>query len=197
MKPRVWFVVGLVVTGVALAPPMHGLAERMFSWHMGQHLMLVMVAAPAFAVARPWPWLPGAALACAVHAGVLWAWHLPTLYDAALDTDALHALEHLSFLVTAGALWAVILDRDAEPLPRIGVTFVTGLQSAALGALIAFASAPLYTAHLRTTGTLTPLEDQQLAGSIMWVPPGVVYLGVLIVLIFRWFSGLDAQSEAA
>lgn len=197
MKPRGWFVVGLGITGAALVPPLHGLSERMFSWHMGQHLLLVMLAGPAFARAFPRPRFSNAALVCALHAVVLWAWHLPTLYDAALRIDALHVVEHVSFLVTAGVLWAVILERGAEPLTRIGVTFVTGLQSAALGALIAFASEPLYTAHVGTTGAFTALEDQQLAGSIMWVPPGVVYLAVLLVLVFRWFSGLDAQSEAA
>ena len=197
MKPRFWFAAGLLVSVAALMPPLHGLAERMFSWHMVQHLLLVLLAAPLFALGLPRVRIPNAFFVCAVHAIVLWAWHLPTLYDAALRVDALHVFEHVSFLVTAGALWAVIIRPDSEALTKIGVTFVTGLQSAALGALIAFASEPLYASHLGTTGNLTALEDQQLAGSIMWVPPGVIYLAVLLVLVFRWFSGMDARSEIA
>jgi putative membrane protein len=66
-----------------------------------------------------------------------------------------------------------------------------------LGAVLAFAAAPLYESHLHTTQEwgLTALEDQQLAGGIMWVPPGVVYLVVMIVLLARWLNAMETAAE--
>ena len=134
-----------------------------------------------------------------VHAVALWAWHLPALYDAAIENAYLHALEHLSFLATAMAFWAFVLGRsgDLDRLQRVGLVFVTALQSSALGALIAFASEPLYRAHLAKTSGLTALEDQQLAGAVMWIPPGVVYLCVMLVLLYGWFAQLERADSAS
>ena len=133
------------------------------------------------------------------HAVALWAWHLPALYDAAIENSLLHALEHLLFLATAMAFWAFVLGRSGhlDRLQRVGLVFVTALQSSALGALIAFASEPLYRAHLVNTSGLTALEDQQLAGAIMWVPPGVVYLCVMLVLLYGWFAQLERADRAS
>ena len=85
-----------------------------------------------------------------LHAVALWAWHLPVLYDAALESPPLHALEHLSFLATGVLFWGVVAARwqPVDPLQRVGAVFGTGLQSAALGACIAFAAEPLYESHL-------------------------------------------------
>ena len=96
-----------------------------------------------------------------------------------------HALEHATFLVTALLFWIALADR--RPRRRLGFggaivyLFTAGLQGTALGALIAVATRPWYEVYLATTGPwgLTPLEDQQLAGLLMWIPSGMVYLVAL------------------
>lgn len=203
---RTWlFAVAAVVGALAILPPMHDRAHDSFAWHMIQHLVLIFVVAPLIAYGLPRPLrFPGARLllkpvfVVMLHLVVLWAWHLPVLYDLALKAPPLHALEHGSFVVTAVLLWVVIAGRadGSDHLRRAGAVFVTGLQSAALGALIAFASEPLYVSHLTTTQRFgwTPLEDQQLAGGLMWIPPGLVYLVITLVILFAWLNR-SAESE--
>jgi putative membrane protein len=190
-----------VVFLVALSPPLHHASQELFSAHMVQHLLLILIA-PALLVLglqefRMPRWAGPISIVIA-HAVALWAWHLPGLYDAAIENLSLHLFEHLSFVATALAFWFLALGRSRtlDPLQRVGLIFVTALQSSALGALIAFASTPLYRAHLNThTSGLTPLEDQQLAGAIMWIPPGVVYLCVMLVLLYGWFAQLERADQ--
>lgn len=198
----------LVMLAAALLPPMHELSHESFAWHMVQHLALIFGVAPllAFALPRPRSGSPVRALANPVvvvilHAVALWAWHLPVLYDKALEIAPLHAIEHGSFLVTAFLFWCVVAARwqPVHQLKRAAVVFVTGLQSAALGAILVFASEPLYEAHLATSGShgLTPLEDQQLAGGIMWIPPGVVYLVLTLALFLSWMNNAAPEDGVA
>lgn len=191
MKRSHFALAALVVAAVALLPPMHGLAHDSFAWHMVQHLILIFGVAPLMTFALPVIALPRMLAAPLVvvilHAVAIWAWHLPVLYDKALEFAPLHALEHASFVVTGVLFWGVVAARwqPLDHLRRAGVVFVTGLQSAALGALLVFAGEPLYTSHLHSAQEhgLSPLEDQQLAGGIMWVPPGIVYLAITLGLI--------------
>ena len=194
-----------MATAAALLPPIHELAYDSFAWHMGQHLVLIFVVSPLVAFAlrpgfrlnRSWA---GPAVVVILHAVALWAWHLPVLYDKALDVAPLHALEHASFIATGVLFWALVIGRlsHVDHLRRAAVVFVTGLQSAALGALLVFASEPLYDAHLMTSDQhgLSPLEDQQLAGGIMWIPPGVVYLVITLVLFAGWMNS-SSPADAA
>jgi putative membrane protein len=122
---------------------------------------------------------------------------MPVLYDAAMRSDPLHVLEHASFLVTAVLFWSVIFDNEADRFKRVGLVFATMLQSGALGALIAFASEPLYQWHIgRTPGGYDVLGQQQVAGAIMWIPPGVVYLGVMLGLLWKALTTLDAAEQS-
>lgn len=198
MTRSVYLTGAMVVAILVLLPPVHEWTEELFSAHMLQHLVLIFVVAALLVGATPSSfgprrsWIGAPLVVVMLNAVALWGWHLPALYDAALRSPALHVAEHLSFVATSWLFWGTVAARwrPLDPLKRAGVVFVTGLQSAALGALIAFASRPLYDAHLvhaRTWG-LTPLEDQQLAGGIMWVPPGVAYLVVVLVLLARWMN---------
>jgi putative membrane protein len=131
-----------------------------------------------------------------IGAVVLWAWHLPVLYEAALRHDALHAFEHASLLATSALVWAVALGRARRSLAvpaASALLFATALQSGALGAVLALAQRPLYPIHATVAPSwgLTPLEDQQLAGGLMWVPPGIVYVVVIAGLLSRWLGSFD------
>lgn len=138
------------------------------------------------------------------HTVVLWAWHLPVLYESALRDDLVHALEHASFFVTAFLFWWLLIHPGRHRLAHgLGVIYLFGaaLQSGILGALIVFAPRPWYAMHYGTTRAwgLTPLEDQQLAGLIMWVPASLVYLiaiGALLFALLDTDAGLPASIRA-
>lgn len=216
------FVGGLTALGVALASPVETLAASLFSAHMVQHLLLVVVAAPLLALSRPGRVLLAAGprswrrrahglagprpVRVGVHrllhpvtvavAGVvvLWAWHLPTLYEGALADPVVHLLEHATLLGTAVATWWLVGTRRG-PLAigrpaAVALLFVTALHSSALGAVLSLAAAPLYPTHIVRAPALgvSALSDQQLAGALMWVPPGIVYLVAMVVLLQRWLA---------
>jgi cytochrome c oxidase assembly factor CtaG len=133
-----------------------------------------------------------AAAAVAVHLGGFWLWHLPPLYDAALRNDLLHAAEHATLLVGGLALWYVVgRARWHESVGiAMAVLFASAVGSGALAAILTLANHPLHDAHLTTTAAwhVTPLEDQQLAGALMWVPGGFVYLCAAVLLFVRWLE---------
>jgi putative membrane protein len=218
------FAGALLVLAVALASPLEVAASSVFAAHMVQHLLLMLVVAPLLVCGRPvvalsqaFP-LRGRRLLIRVRtyrsvrasidalfhpvsiwvvgAVVLWAWHLPTLYEAALRSDSLHSLEHASLIATSAFVWAVALGRARRSLAApaaSGLLFATALQSGALGAVLALAQRPLYPIHAAVAPSwgLTPLEDQQLAGGLMWVPPGLIYLVVIAALLARWLGSLE------
>lgn len=212
-RRQAWlFAVGMAVLAAALVSPLHEAGERSFAAHMAEHELLMLLAAPLLVLARPlpvmlWAWPGGArevvgravaatsgfwrALAApltatALQALALWAWHAPALFDRALASDGWHAAQHLSFIVTALLFWTAMLGRRA-PRPVAALCLVaTSIVSGALGALMAFATSPWYAGYARL-GTapfgLTPAEDQQVAGLLMWVPGGLVHALVALVLM--------------
>ena len=110
------------------------------------------------------------------------------MYESALRRPAVHALEHASFFLPALLFWWLLADRRSRRRMGFGASvlflFTAALQSTVLGALITMAQRPWYLAYYDTTRAwgLTPLEDQQLAGLVMWVPAGFVYLAALVAL---------------
>jgi putative membrane protein len=138
-----------------------------------------------------------------LHVGALWTWHVPALYDAAARSDGIHALEHATFLGTAILFWWVAIRPDDHRHPAGGAemlyVFTAGIQSGALGAILTFAGSPLYPAYALTAATwgLTPMQDQQLAGLIMWIPAGLVYTFAAGALFVRWLSSIEREARRA
>jgi putative membrane protein len=215
---------GMAALAVALASPLDAAAASIFSAHMVQHMVLMVVAAPLLVCGRPGLVLTATRPArprrlvrrigtraamrriaralfhpivvCALATLTLWAWHHPALYETAVTHDLVHVLEHATLLVTAAAVWAVALGRvrDPVPVPAAGLLLLaTALQGGALGAILTLARAPLYTVHaaMAPQWGLSALEDQQLAGVLMWMPAGLVYVGAAAALLVRWFVDLD------
>ncbi len=208
------FAVGLLALAAALGSPIEALSEQLFAMHMVQHLLLVAVAAPLLVfglspallawslpdgMRRPvlvaahhnrillWLWALLAApwLAWGLYAAALWVWHAPALYQAALERESVHILEHICLFATAFLLWWVTL----RTLPQRGATgtaillgLTTAVHSGLLGSLLTFGAEPWVPRYIFTAPQwgLSALADQQLAGVIMWVPAGVVYLGVAL-----------------
>lgn len=128
-----------------------------------------------------------------LHAATVWAWHLPVLFDLALAHEGIHALQHAMFFGTAAMFWwALIHGRYGAVGYGVAVlfVFVTALHTSVLGALLTFAPRVLYSsyAHPAPALRIDPLEDQQLAGLLMWVPGGVLFVLVGLGLFAAWLG---------
>jgi cytochrome c oxidase assembly factor CtaG len=212
---------GLLVVVLALESPLDPLSADLFAVHMVQHLLLILVAAPLLVLAAPlagvlWglppdvrqgtlvlgrrlpAWVSRPAIAVALHVLAVWAWHLPGLYDAAVANAWVHAAEHACFVGSAALFWWALLHRRRAYGAAVLYVFAMAIQSTALGALLTFARSPWYTSHLATTAAwgLTALEDQQVAGLIMWVPGGLFYLAAALGLFGMWLKTDDAPGPA-
>lgn len=202
----------VVVLVAALFSPIDVRADSSFAWHMAQHLLLMLGAAPLLALSnthlvalfalplgkrryagRLVSRTPGVRaggtnrmapiVAALLFALGVWLWHAPHLYEDALANEQLHTLEHLTFLITAAVFWRMIAtsgDRRLDPGTSIVVVSLVGLQGNLLAALITLAPVPLYSNYASQ-----PLLDQQIAGLLMWVPAGLIYLSATIVAIAR------------
>lgn len=216
------FTAGMSVFFVTLIAPLESLSAALFSSHMLQHLLLVLVAAPCIVFSRPfapllrglptrwrkpvgsfaytpfvqtlWSWLSRPVPISVFHVAILWIWHIPGLYSGAFDDHLIHALQHISFIVTGAMFWWMVFHADhyeVQVLCVFGTMMTTGL----LGALMTFARSPWYTVHqeyVREWG-LTLLQDQQLAGLLMWIPPGIVYVITAGLLLNKWLNAVEER----
>jgi putative membrane protein len=222
------FTGALVALGLALLSPLDALSNALASAHMVQHLLLLLVAAPLLALSAPSSAiLRGSPLAVRrasgrwrrrlglthgnlgalrhpaavwlLSVGVIWFWHAAAPYDATLDNQLLHVLEHASFLVTAVLFWQVVVGvRGAARVSGgLGVllVFAMAMQSVFLSVLLTFARTPWYSGYATTTASwgLDPLTDQQVAGVIMWIPAGGIYLAAALVLLVTWIRATERE----
>lgn len=222
------FACGWLALVASVLPPIDRLAVELFSIHMVQHTLIMVVGAPLLILGRPLPLLlgglPAAArrpvagllqshagsglartltaplLAWAAHGLVLWVWHLPALYELAVRHEGVHALQHGMFFVTAAAFWwGVIYGRYG----RVGYgaavfyVFTTVVHTGILGAAFTLAAAPFYPAYAARAHAhgVTALEDQQLAGLIMWVPSGLVLTLLGIALFAAWLGEAERRQR--
>jgi putative membrane protein len=218
-----WFSAGWLTVSLALLSPLHGLAERFFWAHMVEHELLMAAAAPLlvasqpqaaliwglgagwarrFAIATPavllrkgWSWATQPLAAWSLHTAVLWVWHVPGLFEAALRHEAVHAVQHVSFLGVAVAYWSSIAGAR-HGLASRGVAvlslFATSMQCGLLGALLALGTVPLYPTYAHEAG-FDPIFDQQLAGVVMWVPVSLIYGAAAIPLLLAWLREAEAS----
>jgi putative membrane protein len=214
------FLVGEAVLVIALVSPLDQLGGTLLSAHMAQHGLLVAVAPPLLLLGQPgvafaWafpvrerkgffgsrPWralarlantLSAPGLAATLHGLALWVWHSPGAFDAALEREWVHALEHASFFGTALLFWRALVGARSvrNAAPGIASAFFTLVHSGLLGALITMSTRPIYGWYDGRTGLwgLGVIEDQQLAGLLMWVPMGIVYFGASLALAKQLFA---------
>jgi putative membrane protein len=206
---------------IALISPVDALGGILFSAHMVQHELLMLVAAPLLVLGRPfvafvwavpalaalgrnapltkaWRILSSPWAATLLHGLALWTWHLPSLYQATLQSDAVHAAQHASFLLTAALFWWALLHGR---LGRIGYgiavvyVFITTIHSGALGALLTFSPNLWYPIYGPTTARwgLDAIEDQQLAGLIMWIPAGVILVVLGVAMFLGWLQEAERR----
>jgi putative membrane protein len=233
LRSQTWaFIAGMVALAIALFSPIDVLAGQLFWVHMIQHSLLILAAAPLLALAYPlpalmlglpsglqrllgkswrrvgalraaWGILSGPIAAWLLQTLLLWTWHAPALYQASVENDAIHALQHFSFLGSALLFWWVVFHTFGIQPAKRGVAvlylFTAMLQSGLLGALLTFSTHlwyPVYAGRSENWG-FTALSDQQLAGTIMWIPAGMVYLGTALWMMKTWLDAMDAREDRA
>ena len=226
-RARAWaFVAAMLTLVVALVSPVDAAGNALFVGHMVQHLLLALIAAPLLAVAAPWQAMVWAlspdsrrrvgrwqgrwrrvsrrraflllVVGVAVYTLSWWTWHVPPLYDAAVRSDPVHALEHASVLGGGLVLWAPVLRPRRLPLwAGLFAMAAAAAQGALLAALLTFATRPWYGAYSNGTGPwgLSRLQDQALGGVMMWVFASPVYVLVAVHLVFRWLNA-DERNAA-
>lgn len=220
---------GLGAVAAAVIGPVEALAATSLAAHMTQHLLLTLVAAPLLALAAPGTaifaglprsvrsvvagrlpphpvrrlaasrWAP--IIAVAAHLVVLWGWHVPVAYDAAVANPVIHGLEHATFLGTAVWVWSVSVQRiGATRRPRPGgavALFATGTLSVGLGMGLVIAPDALYASYATTLNPLAPAVDQQIAGGLMMTAGGLVHATGGAVLIAWWLRADDRDDLPA
>jgi cytochrome c oxidase assembly factor CtaG len=133
-----------------------------------------------------WRTLTDPLLATVAQGAALWIWHLPSLFDRALRAEGWHAAQHLAFFITALFFWSAMLGPRRSPWTAAACLFATSMVTGALGAFMALSQSPWYAPYaslgLAAFG-LTPTQDQELAGALMWVPGGLLHALVAIGLI--------------
>jgi putative membrane protein len=204
------FVVGEIGIVVALISPLDALGETLLAAHMAQHILLT-TAAPLLLVlgmpATAWTWalpakwrtwartpaprflvsvwerLTRPVIATALHAVALLAWHVPILFDSALRDENVHTWEHITFFVSALLFWSAMFRRYTAPAFAAFLVLVVFVVCGMLGAVLALAPAPLYAyGEAALLWNLTTLQDQQIAGLIMWGPAGAAYMAPFVAL---------------
>lgn len=174
----------VAILAVVFLSPLCALSAALFSARVVHHVLLIAVAAPLLAFAFPARHAVPLNVLVAVNVIVLWLWHVPEVYTWAIGSLAGYWLMQASLLGTALALWREALRRGCDPGTSIAALLAMVAQMGLLGALITFAPNALYLPHIYTTEIwgFSPLEDQQLAGLIMWVPAILPYLGAALLL---------------
>jgi putative membrane protein len=198
---RVRATAGWVVACCALISPLCALSVSLFSVRVAQHMILVLLAAPLIATgwtetrrnpARLWA-------AAAAFFIALWFWHMPVPYDATFTSSTLYWAMHVTLFGSAILLWHELINHRCD---RIGDVLAAGaatsMQMGLLGAILTFATHPIFLWHLTTSNAwgLTPLQDQQLGGVIMWVPGIALFLWTALRSLRRAWTSLERVETA-
>lgn len=219
------FCAGIALLVAALVWPLDAWAELSFSAHMAQHMVLIALAPPLLLLGRAgavwlhalprnwrpvvinmrdWPGVTGVrrllgslAAVSLFHGAVLWGWHAPAAFELALRHDVVHWAEHMTLLAAGILFWRALLRARGTALGSALVwMLVTVIHSGMLGALITLAPQPLYRIYIERGGVVDVLADQQLAGLIMWVPMGTIYLIGALMIAARNFREQDTRLNA-
>lgn len=222
-RQRIGFWVGWSILAAALVSPLDVMGEQLFSAHMVQHELIMMVAAPLLVASRPeqailiggrktttlimhvltlrspvvlrfYRRMTDTVPAWFIHFIGLWVWHLPFLLNASLRNEWVHSLQHVTFLLVAWVFWCSIFRlKKASSLGAVVSLFLTGIHASLLGALLTFSPVIWYSPYASTTlqWGLTPIQDQQLGGLIMWMPAGVIFIAAALVIVAKILSDRD------
>jgi len=213
------YVAGWLFLAGALVSPLHEAGEHSFTFHMIEHELLMLPATLLLVAARPgaallwglprslrhlagsaarfssWRRLTEPITATGIQGLVLWLWHMPGPFDLALRQEGWHIAQHLCFVAVALLFWWAMLHRTSKALAAMCL-FTTSMIGGALGALMALSASPWYSSYAQMGMTpfgLSPAEDQQLAGLIMWIPGGAFHLAAALWFLASWLSSREGR----
>ncbi len=213
MNPRFWFFAGAIFTVLlALASPVEALANGyLFSAHMLQHILLLLIVPALFLLSLPRTFAISAKLGVLAHpvigwlagVGAMWFWHAPALCDAAATSRPVFAFQTVSLLLLGTAFWwQVIAPRDKDRLRPLGAVmylFTACTACTALGIILTFSPITVCRAYaqpadslgmlhtIRSGWGMTSDKDQQIGGLLMWVPMCLIYLAAILSQLSRLF----------
>lgn len=150
---------------------------------------------------RLWTALTEPATATVIQAIVMWVWHAPALFNLALEHDGWHIAQHASFFLSSLLFWWAMLHprRTSGFGISAACLFATSMIGGALGALMSISASPWYSAYAAMGMTplgLDPVDDQQLAGLIMWIPGGLFHGAAALALAYKWLKSSEAAHAA-
>jgi putative membrane protein len=146
-----------------------------------------------------WRRLTEPVTATLVQAAVMWAWHAPALFNRALESSGWHIFQHGCFFLSSLLFWWAMLhprSRSSGYGVSAACLFFTSLIGGALGALMSFSSSPWYAdyAAMGMSGIgLDPVDDQRLAGLIMWIPGGLVHGLAAVAMFYKWLKASEGS----
>jgi putative membrane protein len=221
------FATGWLTLVVALSPPLDEWSDRWLAAHMVQHELLMVVAAPLIAVSAPlvallwamppafrthaidiarcgpltyaWRAISAPASVFLLYAVALWIWHVPALYDYALEHEGVHIVQHACFFGISTLFWWGIAHSRHGRLgygAAVVYVFATAVHGGVLGALLTISPHVWYSPYAtHHADGLSPLEDQQLAGLLMWVPASLGFVAGGLILFAAWLRQSDRSSR--
>ena len=199
-------IAGWLVVTAALLSPLCALSVSLFSARVGQHMILILIAAPLLACALPpdgrsardgtlTSWITAAAFCVA-----LWFWHMPAPYEATFSSTFVYWSMYFTLFGSAVLLWRALLQHaPARTANVLAIGILTSMQMGLLGAILTFATRPFYYWHLLSLTErwgLTPLQDQQLGGVFMWVPGVGLFLWAAIRSLGKLWRALEGEVNA-
>lgn len=215
----VYFALALAALYAAEGSPLHEISERyLFSVHMTQHLLLTLVMAPLLLAATP-SWLLEPFLnrprvlavarvivhpvtAMALFNGTLALWHVPTLYELALQNHNVHILNHAIYIFTALLLWWPVFSPLSQLPPlsypaQMLYLFIQSLVPAVLASVITFSETVIYPTYAAAPRlwNMEPLQDQQIGGLVMKLAGGFIMWSLAGYIFFTWFAKDEAEVE--
>jgi putative membrane protein len=174
-------------------------AGGLMAWGLPRPLRMALGGGWKSPLQALWRRLTEPVTATLFQAAVMWAWHAPILFDRALDSSGWHIFQHACFFLSSLIFWWAMLHPRARS-GGYGVSaaclIVTSLIGGALGALMSFSSSPWYAdyAAMGMTGIgLGPVDDQRLAGLIMWIPGGLVHAIAALVMFYKWLKDSEGS----
>jgi putative membrane protein len=209
---------GVLCIAIALISPIDTLADQVFAMHMVQHVLLLdfapillivgltkvlmrPVARTVLDLERALGPIATPVFAIVFYVGVMWIWHVPAMYDAALEHPAVHVLEH-TFFLTAGLLYwwhllSPVRGRHFGGLAPVGYMVSTKVLVGLLGIFLTFAPTSIYSfyEHRPQVWGLHPSDDQALAGAIMAIEQSVVMGVALAYLFVRALAESEREQE--
>jgi putative membrane protein len=216
---QIAFHLGTLTGLIALVSPLDELGDAyLFSAHMVQHLLLMFVTAPLWLIGTSgWmidgiipkgmtrfvQWLTRPLFAFVTFVGVMWFWHVPSLFEMAQESEVIHIFEHLTYIGVALIGWYPVVGAETFHIPkpsppvRILYLFLLAIPCTVLAAILTFAHTPLYPFYVTAPHPfgLDALQDQHLGGLLMWLPTHLVLLVALGITFLKWFTDSNRESE--